>query len=440
MSFSLPNFSVADTTADFKLFAKNGFYQVGQRVFNHKIFAMQEATRLGLDIAWNFNDDVYAKIDWSISTSPCLFDLYRSRAWQLRQKYKWLCLAWSGGGDSTTVLDSFLLNNIHLDEIVILWPYTRLRGRYTASLDTRPQNMASEWDYAIEPRLRWIQKNHPRVRVTVCDVMNELEREECKDDTVLIAEKHSYSVIQRWRALDSVLRQRTQEHDSVAGILAVDSPFLRVIDHKLCTYFDDMAANAGSKSDVMLDGWPRNIEFFYWTPDMPEIVREQGHAMLRFLNQYPMFRRVFAHWVTRPDGSVDQVSTESAEISRRVKKAVLYPTYDISTFQVQKQRSTHHSPEWFHWFHSDPHAAQFIEPWQHAVDAHQALIHPRFFVQVDNQIAQYIRCQSPLYQLGSLLPQNALNTMQHGEIEIGDRSVALKHLIQNDWFKSSAAT
>ena len=142
---------VADTTAHLSFFAKNGYYQVGQRVFNHKVYALQEATRTGKDVSWNFNRLTYDSLDWTQTNGRSLQDLYRDRAWQLRQKYKWHCLAWSGGGDSTTVLDSFLLNNIHLDEIVILWPHSRLRGRYTASTDTRPQNMASEWDFAIEP-------------------------------------------------------------------------------------------------------------------------------------------------------------------------------------------------------------------------------------------------------------------------------------------------
>jgi len=428
---------VADTTAHLSFFAKNGYYQVGQRVFNHKVYALQEATRTGQDVSWNFNRLTYDSLDWTQTNGRSLQDLYRDRAWQLRQKYKWLCLAWSGGGDSTTVLDSFLLNNIHLDEIVILWPHSRLRGRYTASTDTRPQNMASEWDFAIEPKLQWIQKNHPRVRITICDVMAELEPEECRDDTILIAEKHSYSVIQRWRALDEILRQRTNEHDNVAGILAVDTPFLKIVDDNVCAYFDDMAANAGSKSDVMLDGWRRNIEFFYWTPDMPEIVREQAHAMLRFLNQYPAFRNAFSRWTTMSDGQCKEVKSENLEVSRRIKKAVLYPTYDVSTFQVQKQRNTHHSPEWFEWFHSDPHAKEFIEPWQHAVNAHQALIHPRFFFSINGVVAQYKRYQSRMYKIGKLLAVELIpDTVEYRVVKIGNRVINLKILIATDWMIS----
>jgi hypothetical protein len=112
-SFSLP--VVADTAASLSFFAKNGYYQVGQRAFNHKVYAMQEATRTGQDVSWNFNRSIYDKVNWMQTNGRTLDDLYRDRAWQLRQKYKWLCLAWSGGGDSTTVLHSFLLNNIHLD-------------------------------------------------------------------------------------------------------------------------------------------------------------------------------------------------------------------------------------------------------------------------------------------------------------------------------------
>jgi hypothetical protein len=430
-SFSLP--VVADTAASLSFFAKNGYYQVGQRAFNHKVYAMQEATRTGQDVSWNFNKSTYDQVNWMQTNGRTLDDLYRDRAWQLRQKYKWLCLAWSGGGDSTTVLHSFLLNNIHLDEVVILWPHSRLKGRYNPSKDTRPQNMSSEWDFAIEPKLRWLQQNYPRVQVTICDVLSDLEENECHDDTILIAEKHSYSVIQRWRALDQVLRQRTDQHGSVAGILAVDTPFVKIIDDWLCVYFDDMAANAGSKSDVMPDGWARNIEFFYWTPDMPEIVREQAQALLLFLNQYPHFRKAFACWETQ-QSTVTQTRRESSETARRLKKAVLYPSYDHKTFQVQKQTNTHHSPEWFHWFHSDPHAQEYLEPWQHAINAHQALIHPKFFVKnVNGNIGQYLRYQSPLYTVGKL----HLNDRQPSKITtINGKIFSASDLIATDqWLR-----
>lgn len=54
-SFALPmtnnqnQYSVVDTIAPFEHFAKNGYYTVGNKIFNHKIHALQEATRIKQD-------------------------------------------------------------------------------------------------------------------------------------------------------------------------------------------------------------------------------------------------------------------------------------------------------------------------------------------------------------------------------------------------------
>ena len=56
---------------------------------------------------------------WSIEPKSSLKQLQKERALQLRDTYDYLKLWFSGGGDSTTVLNTFLENNIHIDEICV---------------------------------------------------------------------------------------------------------------------------------------------------------------------------------------------------------------------------------------------------------------------------------------------------------------------------------
>jgi len=51
--------------------------------------------------------------------SESLDFLYALRARQLREKYDYLVLYFSGGADSTNILKTFIDNNIFLDEIVM---------------------------------------------------------------------------------------------------------------------------------------------------------------------------------------------------------------------------------------------------------------------------------------------------------------------------------
>lgn len=58
-------------------------------------------------------------VNWTNEPEESLYDLMVSRALQLREKYKYLVLLYSGGSDSFTILRIFLENNIPLDEIVM---------------------------------------------------------------------------------------------------------------------------------------------------------------------------------------------------------------------------------------------------------------------------------------------------------------------------------
>ena len=83
----LQNLAPVDSKTPFDCFAHNGYYIVDGKIFQHKIYAMQEATRKGLkpkDMIWVFNNDVYSKVDWKVSSGLPLTEWYRQRALQLR--------------------------------------------------------------------------------------------------------------------------------------------------------------------------------------------------------------------------------------------------------------------------------------------------------------------------------------------------------------------
>ena len=79
-----------------------------------------DAVRSGKQCWFYFNDDVLSKVDWKIEPTESLSELYRIRAQQIRDEYPYLILCYSGGTDSTAVLETFYYNNIHIDEILMV--------------------------------------------------------------------------------------------------------------------------------------------------------------------------------------------------------------------------------------------------------------------------------------------------------------------------------
>ena len=144
----------------------NYFYydDLGQKYYNKF-----DALRSGRKINIYFYDKEFSEFNWKVEPRESLNELYKLRAQQLRDKYDYLIVAWSGGADSTTIIDSFINNNILLDEIVIAWPVSQTQGKYSANKSLDASNFNSEWDYSIQPKLDYLKINHPNIKITVCD-------------------------------------------------------------------------------------------------------------------------------------------------------------------------------------------------------------------------------------------------------------------------------
>jgi hypothetical protein len=386
-----------DSIAPFDIVSRHGYYKVGDQNFSHKVYALQYASSSNLPVRWIFNDEVYAKQKWSERLGIPLSYLYGQRAQQLRDRYQYLILCWSGGGDSTTVLDSFLSNNIRLDEIVVIWPVTQSQGKYVPTKDIRATNMLSEWDLVIKPRLEQLHRSHPSIRITIADVLSDMKSVEFCDDTVQIAEKHNFATIQRFRSLDAVIEQRQTHYKNIATIMGVGPVEVAILDEYLAVWFQDGPANPGSKTDITARGWLRNIEYFYWTPDMPEIVREQAHNIADHLDLYPIDRQKIMTMTLDRSGTLQIVRDPDREQVRRLRKKIIYPQYDQTTFQTLKPKDTHYQLDNFQWFYQNPHSREFTDPWNSAITAHQALIDPKFFVTKHKRITGYQTFYSKFY-------------------------------------------
>ena len=139
---------------------KLGYYRVGTEVFYSKPQAYIHATKTKSSVEWKFNDIEFAKFNWLVEPSASIREIYRLRAEQLREKYDYIRLECSGGGDSTTTAFAFLLNGIHLDEVIFRYPKLGERGVTDDPWNTKPVNTLSEWKYAAQPLLKQIFQRH----------------------------------------------------------------------------------------------------------------------------------------------------------------------------------------------------------------------------------------------------------------------------------------
>lgn len=261
-----------------------GFYRVGWKKFYNKTLALIENHRTGYEIEWIFNDDIYKNIDWTVTILDSLENLYRKRAQQLRDRYDYLVLYFSGGADSTNILLTFLKNNIFLDEIVMQIPESAVPTFNEEDKSNR--NIYSEIKYQAVPTLTNLNL-HPNTKIRYQDFSKPFLETMKNDDwfeKIPMGTNISPSGVARQVAQvkEPHILELCNKGKRAAQILGVDKPLVHSDGVEYWAYFSDVSAMHSPPVDFTESDIFHNLyhtEFFYWTPDLPEIVVKQAQLI-----------------------------------------------------------------------------------------------------------------------------------------------------------------
>jgi hypothetical protein len=259
-----------------------GEYCVGGLRFLNKYDALVFAAKTNQAITWDFNDAVFSCFDWTVPVPESIDELYKRRAQQLRDKYDYVSLFFSGGLDSTNVLHAFIDNDIRLDEIVMYKPRCYVHDPSSSILG---RNLFSEIDLAATPHLqKYIGGKDIKVRTIFYeDVLDTLLK-----NSTYVSQFHklcflSASHLARVAMVvtDPDWRSLYDAGKNVAHIQGADRPMLVKQGSEYTFAFNDFVssfpfepAEANETSEKLKAH--QHHEFFYWTPDMPKLVIKQA--------------------------------------------------------------------------------------------------------------------------------------------------------------------
>jgi hypothetical protein len=344
---------------------KLGYYQVfdpqGTVAYSSKTQALMHATRANTWMEWNFNEDVFGGVVWTQEPAEDIRTLYKQRALQLRQNYDYLILNYSGGSDSRTILDTFLKNNIPIDEILVRWPKKGSEKIYTPSaVDYVPENVYSEWDLVILPDLQWLAAQHPNIKITVWDYTDEVQQYYTDIDWIVKVNGEHLNPAQIGRyAMGMDIHKRVLDKGKrVAHIHGLDKPRVCHENGKYYCFFLDSVANlSGIMYDDSVD--TMNVqELFYWSPDFPQAIVKQAHIVARFFKENPALLHLI------PRGFVPYTSRTAYEM---IIKSLIYPDWDPKRFQAPKPSSVFFC-EYDEWFFNTYKGTNTFESWERGLD------------------------------------------------------------------------
>jgi hypothetical protein len=241
----------------------NSYWEYAGTQYKTKIKAIEASGGDISSISFFAFTDYFYSYSWDKEPIESWEELLLERALILREKYKYLKLWFSGGADSTTVLNTFLRNNIHIDEIIV----------YRFALNDNFLNKSNyEIDEYTTPFLKTISKVIPNTKITYMDFGKDYYDKYLGD---------------KWLHTKSSLDLRNYHIPKIRG-------------KNYCNIFCDLTPEVYyDKGSWYSDLWDTsqlgelasyvNIELFYSTEDFPKLHAKQLHITKKYLKENKLY-------------------------------------------------------------------------------------------------------------------------------------------------------
>ena len=233
-------------------------WSVNGVAFDNKFQAIQAADGNTAKISFKgFSPEFFSDKYWKQEPKESYEELLKQRCLQLRDTYSYIRVMFSGGADSTTMLNVFLRNGIHIDEI----------NAYRFSLDNNFSNSSNlEINDHVIPYFNELQKQLPKTKFTVTDYGKEYFEPVLNEDWFALRSTTALRYFHNYDLLDN-----TTNFCNLYGEL---TPRLTFYNDKWYALFTDSVF----REYLVL----KNLEFFYSSSDFPALNAKQTYMLKDF--------------------------------------------------------------------------------------------------------------------------------------------------------------
>ena len=376
---------------------KLGYYVCDGQEFNSKINCAIYATKSNKPMSWVFNNDAFDRYDFSQEPSETLDALYDRRAREIREKYDYVVLSYSGGSDSHNILMSFYRQGLHIDEVISNWVFEASK-KFTIinSLVDDAWNQNAEYELHTKDRLQWIYDHMPKTKVTLYDCSKQIYSyfNKAKEPTWVTdhVEPLNPAATQRYNPLQiKDIRNRIDKEDSIGFVVGVDKPLSLIVDKKMYLRLRDKTANIIPSSIYTSEYDNTTVEYFYWAPESCAMLAKQGHTMLKYLNTNKQYQLIWT------PSQVENFRAAQETLMRNI----VYTTWDEeSAFQTNKPTHDWYS-ELDYWFIEQFKNTPAGRNWQAGVDYVETSVDKS--LQLTTGKKGLMTFFSPLYYIGDIV-------------------------------------
>lgn len=312
------------------LYHNKGIYKCNGKFFHNKIDAIFEANASSTHVEWDYHDAIFSKSNWSIEPPVELEELYKQRALQLREAYDHLVLFYSGGVDSWYILNTFIKNNIKLDEIYMYGPFKAEEKMYDQlGADRNPGYYTREIRQSL-PLLRKLVADK-NIKINVFDwTQHIIDAANDRDWFYTAGVRFDPTCMVRSK-FHKIFREHSEmrhKGKKVGFMYGIDKPRLMRDDKDIYFSFLDviMTTSVLPTNDIIGEYW-ENDEYFYWTPNLPELSIKMSHVVVNYLkatNQINLIKHV------------KNIAAFHDETYYKQVNRAIFPEWNHNTWQVKK--------------------------------------------------------------------------------------------------------
>jgi hypothetical protein len=276
---------------------KFGFYQVGDFKTYSKVEAIEFSKKTGKPVHWNFNELDFSAYNWQIEPTADINVLYQRRAKQIRERYDYIVLWWSGGADSYTMLKAFVDQGLFVDEIATFHNYGG-DGSWDSYLNSEVKRVAM-------PIAEKLLENSPNTKFRLVDHLDYQKNLYSVDDNKFDFLYKANAIFSPNQLARRYIREKEKDYldlfsqgKTVCFVWGMDKP--RVVQEpngKYALRIVDIVDNCVNPETQRLNRAWEYDEFFYWSPDGKDIMAKQGHMIMRYLKNVPV-AEINGRWMT----------------------------------------------------------------------------------------------------------------------------------------------
>ena len=265
-----------------------GYYLVGDYKTYSKMAALERANLVNIPVEWIFNDAVFSTHPWKIDTGVDIKILYKKRAEQIRNKYDYIVIWYSGGVDSFTMLNTFKENNIHVDEIAQFHSY---EGEKTWN-----SFLNKEIEAVAIPQTQEFLKAMPHTKHRVVDLTPIIESIYQEDNNLIDFIYYGNHAFGPHHLARSYLREKIPDYKKIIAsgkklcfVYGSEKPpvVYDIPNDQYYLEFRDIVDSCVGPRTQILGRQEEYDELFYWSPDAMDLMARQGHIIANYMRNPP---------------------------------------------------------------------------------------------------------------------------------------------------------